>query len=380
MTAVDSCGIERTADDMGAALLDDLAAWMDRYIKTAQPGDLHTLVLWAVHTHLALALYTSPRLLLDSPVPGSGKTTVLDHLNRLCHKPMQAASLSSPSLLVRFLEHGPRTVLVDEADRTLNPKAEGVSELLAVLNSGYRRGASRPVLIPDREGGWATREMPTFGPVAMAGNAPDLPDDTRSRCIRVLLLPDTEGTVEDSDWELIEQGALDLHARIETWADYVREDVRTTRPEYPEGLKGRNRERWAPLLRVAYAAGGHWPGRCLELIDADLERQEMDREAGLQRTARHIVLLDHIRQVWTEGRPFMPTMELLALLKSTHPDYWKHHDYGELTRQGLARMLANHFNIRAVRETGGDRHRGYFYVDLEPAWNAFGMGGPTREA
>jgi hypothetical protein len=38
------------------------------------------LALWTVHTHLAEACYTTPRLQLDSLVESAGKTTALDHL------------------------------------------------------------------------------------------------------------------------------------------------------------------------------------------------------------------------------------------------------------------------------------------------------------
>lgn len=356
------------------AILDELETWLSTYIKTAQPEDLQTLTLWIVHTHLVSETYTSPRLLLDSPAPGSGKTTVLDHASRLCFHPVQAASLSSPSLLARLLEKSPRTILVDEADRTLNPKADGVGELLAVLNSGYRFGASRPVLVPDKEEGWKAVEMSTFGPVAMAGNAPDLPDDTRSRCIRVLLLPDLDGVVQDSDWQYIEDGAQQLHGRITAWADAVREEVKTSRPEYPEGLKGRNRERWAPLYKIALAAGGRWPEQCLKLISDDLEEQQMDKESGLQRTARHLILLQDIASSWPDNMNFIGTTDLLETIKMSNSQTWgPGHHYGALTAQGMGRMLVSNFSIRAEREPGGARRRGYYKESFVPAWKAFDM-------
>lgn len=361
-------------DHDGVCPLDAVAGWLSTYVKTAQPDDLYTLTLWAVHTHLTRETWSTPRLLLDSPAPGSGKTTVLDHLNRLCFHPVQAASLSSPSLLARLLEKEPRTILIDEADRTLNPKADGVGELLAVLNSGYRYGASRPVLVPDKEQGWKSVEMSTYGPVAMAGNAPNLPDDTRSRCIRVLLLPDLEGTVEDSDWQDIEPAALELREVVAAWAESVRHEVKIMRPTYPEGLKGRNRERWSPLYKVALAAGGPWPERCLKLIDDDLEEQAMDREAGLERTPRHLKLLQHIAEVWPEGYDFLPTSTLLEAVKGWSPMTWgPGHEYGALTAQGMGRMLVKHFSIRSGRETGGDRRRGYGRSVFVPAWRAFGI-------
>jgi hypothetical protein len=60
--------------------------------------------------------------------------------------------------------------------------------------------------------------MPTFAAVVIAGNNPNLPEDTRSRIIRVLLLPDLDGRIEESDWELIEEDAEALHDELAAWA------------------------------------------------------------------------------------------------------------------------------------------------------------------
>src|SRR5215212_1168208 len=223
----------------GDALLRDICSWLGRFIRTVTDADLDLLTLWAAHTHLVIETYTTPRLQLDSPVPSSGKTTCLEHLQRLCHRPVQMASLGSSALLTRMLEAEQRTILIDEADRSLNPDKDGIADLLAVLNSGYKRGATRPVLVPAKGGVWEVKEMPTFAAVAIAGNNPNLPEDTRSRIIRVLLLPDLEGRVEESDWELIEDEAADLHDQLERWADQVREQVRAERPGLPEGVNGR---------------------------------------------------------------------------------------------------------------------------------------------
>lgn len=360
----------------GADVLDTVEHWLSTYIRTAQDADLYVLTLWAAHTHLCAETYTSPRLLLDSPAPGAGKTTTLDHLQRLCHKPVQAASLSSPSLLARLLQHGPRTILVDEADRTLSPKMDGVGELLAVLNSGYRRGASRPVLVPSKEEGWVEKEMPTFGPVAMAGNSPDLPDDTRSRCIRVLLLPDYNGDAADSDWQFIEDDAGLIHEQIVSWADDVRDEIATLRPEYPAGLRGRNRERWSPLLKIATVAGGPWPSRCLDLIAADLDDQDADREAGIERMPRHVQLLRDIAEVWPADEDFMHTPRMVDALHNYRPDWWGAlNQYGKLTAQGMGRMLSSHYNVRADRLTKdtGQGRRGYYLQSFLSSWRSFGV-------
>ena len=105
----------------GATLLDDIEEWFGRFICVSFEGDLPLLALWTVHTHLARELRTTPRLQLDSPMPNSGKTTVLDHFSRLCHRPIQIASPPSQALIPRLLEHAMRTILLDEIDRTLRP-------------------------------------------------------------------------------------------------------------------------------------------------------------------------------------------------------------------------------------------------------------------
>ena len=190
----------------GAAVLDAIADWFSRFIRVTDPDDLNLLTLWVAHTHMADALYTTPRLQLDSIMPGSGKTTVLDHMSRLCLNAIQAATLTSPALIPRLLEQGPATLLLDEVDRSLAPDRPGVGEMLGILNSGYRVGATRPVLVPQKGGGWEVEHMTTFAPVVLAGNAPNLPDDVRSRNLRILLMPDLDGSVEDSDWEHITGG------------------------------------------------------------------------------------------------------------------------------------------------------------------------------
>jgi Protein of unknown function (DUF3631) len=358
----------------GAEILDQVRSWLATYICTVSEADLDLLTLWAAHTHLVIEVYTTPRLQIDSPVPGSGKTTCLEHLQRLSLRPIQMASLSSPALLTRMLDAEQRTILIDEADRSLNPDKEGIADLLAVLNSGYKRGGTRPVLVPAKGGQWEVKEMTTFAAVAMAGNNPNLPEDTRSRMIRVLLLPDLDGVVEESDWEMIEEDARVLRDQLEFWTDRVRELVRTTRPQLPTGISGRFREKWAPLKRVAAVAGGRWPEAVDQMALHDRDEFELDKEDGLVRETPAVVLLSHIFKLWPEGTKFLPTTELIDLLVIAHPTVWGDEGpFGKrLTSQRLGRMLAQGYKIHSDRpdHTGP---RGYNYADFTRPWNRMGI-------
>lgn len=360
-------------------ILDTVRDWLDRFIVVVDDSDLDLLALWAAHTHLAVETYTTPRLIIDSAVPGSGKTTVLEHLERLAFAPIQMASLSSPALLTRMLDAGMRTVLIDEADRSLSPNKDGVEELLAVLNSGYKRGGTRPVLTPGPSGTWNVSEMPTYSPVAMAGNSPNLPEDTKSRSIRVLLLPDIDGTAEESDWEINDDDGRFLGKRLAAWADSVRDDVRANRPVMPEGVRARARERWSPLKRVAVAAGGRWPGVVDELAVRDVAQIEMEKSQGFVQQRPHMHLLTHFHEVWGVGERFIKTEDLIDRLVEAHPQVWGDQStYGKrLTAQRMGKMISTHFNVQTSRpDTNGPR--GYTRASLETAFSRFGMS-PLRE-
>lgn len=341
------------------------------YVMTCSPGDLDILTLWAAHTHLCEQTYTSPRLLLDSPVPGSGKTTVLEHLERLCFNPVQMSSVSSPALLVRILDAGIRTILIDEVDRSLSANKAGIEDIIAVLNSGYKVGASRPVLVSDKEGGWIPKEMPTFSPVVMAGNSPNLPDDTRSRCIEVLLMPAAHEDVSETDWEEIDEQSRELGKALADAAATVRDTVRSTKPEVDKGCIGRMKERWLPLKRVAAAASPEWASLVDDLIREDIEKEESAREEGLTRQPVHVTLLHHINEVWPAGEKFLPTTDLVAMLIAHDPKVWgEMSNFGkDLTMQRMGRMLAGRYKIRSDRP-GGVGRRGYSRSDFNGAFRA----------
>lgn len=341
--------------------------WLSRFISVSDDRDLALLTLWAAHTYVCMETYSSPRLQIDSAMPGSGKTTVLEHLQRLAWHPVQAASISSPALLARMIDKGIRTILIDEVDRSLDPKKPGVEDLIAILNSGYKRGATRPVLVPASGGEWDIKEMPTFSPVAMAGNAPALPDDTRSRCIRLLLMPDLTGAIESSDWEEIEIDAHDLAENLRSVMDEARDEIRTVRPTLPDGCVGRIKEKWNPLRRVAEVAGGSWPAITDDLIRRDILEIEMEREDGLAKLPPAVVLLRDIYEVWTD-ETFMPSSFLASLLAGHRPEMWGQASaFGkDLTTQRMGRMLVQAFKIHSDRNA--EKKRGYPRSVFEQAW------------
>lgn len=375
---VDSSDGPDGSDGYLRGVLLDTVEWLSRYIVVAEQSDLEMLALWAAHTHLSHRFYTTPRLIIDSAMPGSGKTTVLEHLSRLSHSPIQAASVSSAALISRLIAEGPRTILIDEADRSLDPKNPNNAELLANINSGYKRGATRPVLVPVKGGSWESQELSTFAPVAMAGNAPNLPDDTRSRALRIVLMPDFEGRAEESDWEEIEPDAQDLGSRLADLMLSHEEAIAAARPPMPDGCRGRAKERWAPLARIASVAGGAWPSVVTALIERNLEEVDHELRDGLAAVPPAVSLVTHIHRVWPDSQDFMRSTDLINLLVNAEPLMWgEASNYGKrLTAQRLGRMLSQAFKIHSAKRF--DDARGYHRSAFDLVWRRFGLGVPTE--
>src|SRR5262249_27731710 len=66
------------ADDYGADVLDDVAAFLRRFVASPNRHALVAHTLWIAHTHLMAAWDSTPRLAFLSPEPGSGKTRALE--------------------------------------------------------------------------------------------------------------------------------------------------------------------------------------------------------------------------------------------------------------------------------------------------------------
>jgi hypothetical protein len=61
----------------GAALLNDVHAFLGRFVAYPSEDTHIAHVLWIVHTHLMDAWESTPRIAFLSPEPGSGKTRAL---------------------------------------------------------------------------------------------------------------------------------------------------------------------------------------------------------------------------------------------------------------------------------------------------------------
>lgn len=355
-------------------LLNDLRAFIVRYVWFPSEHHAAVVALWIAHTWTVTAFYTTPRLILDSAEPGSGKTRVLELLALLCQRAKLTLSTTTAALYRRIAaasdeDLAPPTILQDESDavfgKMTSPQTE---ELRALYNSGYKRGAT-----VDRCEGDAkkmrVREFPVFAPVALAGLAGKMPDTITSRAVTLHM---RRRRPADSVAEYRERDAK-LHAtplcdRLELWATQATNVLAELRPAMPDGVADRPAEVWEPLLAIAEHAGGHWPdtarAACRYFV---VESASEDEKLSLG-----VRLLRDIKTVFeTKNTAAMWTNDLLNELKRDDESEWRDLWGKPLDARRLAKELKR-YGIQSAKIREGIATANGYKVDgpsgLAQAW------------
>ena len=248
----------------GAQVLGYARQLLTRYARFPSAAAADVAALWACHTHArdkdgVMVWSATPRLMMLSSEPGSGKSRVLELLGWLCPATYGLDTEPTAAGLAWTLSSEHATALCDEAD-FLFGRGRRKESIRAILNSGYSRNGT--VL---RMRGSKGERQRVFGPVALAGldttqtstGESLAPLFSRSIIIRMRR---SDGAVPQLD----DQGraaASKLRTALAAWTATVRDDMAHARPELPDWLMNRPAEIWTPLLAVADAAGSDWPNR-----------------------------------------------------------------------------------------------------------------------
>ncbi len=349
MTTYDGAWMADPLD--GATLLDDVRAFLSRFVAFPSTGAAAATSLWAAHAHLIEDSDNSPRLALLSPEPGSGKTRTLEVLELLTPQAMHSLS-ASPAAIFRTLNSEQPTLLMDEVDAIFSRNGssdDGSEDLRSLLNAGHRKGATIPRCVGPRHD---VVKFPVYAAVALAGLG-DLPDTLMSRSVIIRMRRRAPGErIEPFRRRLHETDGGDLNGRLMEWAASVRDGVADAWPEMPAGIEDRPADVWEPLLAIADAAGGHWPdtarSACVELC-----KVAESREASLG-----VRLLTDLRKVFgTDER--LATETIVNRLCDLDEAPWGDLRGKPLDSRGLARRLAA-YDVKShqFRDEGG-KVRGY---------------------
>jgi len=202
--AAEAPALERPAPEDGATLLDNLAAFVRRFVVITD-AQAAVIALWIVHTHALDAAEATPYLAITSAEKRSGKTRLLEVLTLLVARPLATSNISDAALF-RSIANDRPTLLFDEIDAIFGPKARDREDLRGMINAGHRRGAEV------RRVGGANRD------------------------------------------------------KLERFAAESIEALEAARPELPGDLDDRAQDGAEPLLAIADLAGGEWAQRARHAI------------------------------------------------------------------------------------------------------------------
>ncbi len=346
----------------GAKLLDDIHAFLGRFI--AYPSEhahvAHTL--WVAHAHLMEAWESTPRIAFLSPEPGSGKTRALEVTEPLVPRPVESVNCT-PAYIFRKIsdEQGPPTLLYDEIDTVFGPKAKDNEEIRAILNAGHRRGAVAGRCVVKGKV-IETEELPAYCAVAVAGLG-DLPETILSRSVIVRMRKRAPGeNVEPFRPRPEAERGAELHDRLARWADVTRAQVTDTWPVMPEGIEDRNADVWEALIAVADAAGGDWPER------ARAAAVYLVTESKASTPSLGVRLLGDLRAIFGDLQS-MSTEDILTALYLVEESPWSDLRGSPMNARGLANRLRP-YGVRStkVRIDAESTLQGYRREALHDAW------------
>lgn len=348
-----------------ADLFRRVLAYMLRFAAYPSREAAHAHLFWIAHSHMMGEWFQTPRLAIISPEPGSGKSRVLEITGCLVPRPLFTV-MSSPAFIMRRVAdaNDPPTVLFDEVDAIFGPKARGSEDLRAMVNSGYRRGASIGRCISDKNGHIGTVEFPTYGAVAMAGLG-DLPETIMLRSIVIRMRRRlSQETVEDFRPKRHEAEGHLLSDELAAWAKSVVNLIEHMEPTMPDGIADRDADVWTPILCVGELAGGEWPDIARHVAQHFVK----ERKAGGTMSLPGQLLQD----IWKcfDERETMPTKDLLDALNGDEEAPWGSiKGFGRgLDAYQLASLLKP-FGVKPKALRMGDLSlRGYERGSFHDAW------------
>jgi Protein of unknown function (DUF3631)/Primase C terminal 2 (PriCT-2) len=335
-----------------AALLVDLQQQIQKYVVVTE-GQALTCALWImmawVHSRAAIH---SPILMVTSPQPNSGKSTLLGVLGFLTPRSLVCVGLNE-AVLFRSIDMWQPTLITDEGDTAFVDN----EPLRAVYNSGWARGTGVLRCVGDNH---TPKLFKTFCPRALGLKGKNLPDTTASRCIAIEMtrkLPDETvadfGHMDDNAFAI-------LRRKLARWADDNWEPLTKAQPQIPAGFHNRVRRNWWLLLAIAGMAGDDWAQKACRAATA-IE--------GVCDTANiDIELLTDAKSIF-ENVDEVTTKTFIAKLCEDEERPWATFSKGKpITDRQLARMLRKYKIASEDVHSSGAHAKGYRRVRFEEVW------------
>ncbi len=353
-------------------LLDDVEAFLGRFVIYPSIHARRAHTLWIVHTWLMDKWDSTPRIAFLSPEPGSGKSRALEVTEPLVPRPIHSVN-TTPAYLFRKVSdpEGLPTILYDEIDTVFGPKRAGDNEeIRGMINAGHRKGATAGRCVV-RGKVIETEELEAYCAVAMAG-LDDLTDTLMSRSVVVRMRRRTaDENIEPWRPRVNGPEAAGLYRRLSTWAETARKSLRGDDwwPDMPSGVEDRDADIWEALLAVADLAGERWAKNArVTAVTVVTASKRTPPSLGIQ-------LLHDIRTVFDQNYYNKLRTEAITIGLTRIPDTpWSNIRKGEpIDANYLANKLRKYGIAPKPQRIGDVVFKGYSREQFEDAWKRYPM-------
>jgi len=176
------------ADDF----FEEIHSYLERYFHLEKAYLYKILTLFIVNCWVFDAHESTPYLFIRSPVRGCGKSHLGESISWMCNGQMNTNFKAHH--LFRIV-HGTKTIGVFDEIKKWTEKgyktSDDTKDILSLVNVGFQRGGSKVPRLVEVKGG-ARGEMKTilydsFSPKVMITTTGQLPADTASRCIEIII-------------------------------------------------------------------------------------------------------------------------------------------------------------------------------------------------
>jgi len=335
-------------DGCTETVIDTVANFVRRFVFFKGPCLYILVAAWIVATYMYKDFDYTGYLLLHSPEPESGKTTVLEILNHLV---ANSGGLEiSPTEANLFRTADGYTQLFDEVDAWSNREL-----LRSVLNAGFKKGGVVTRSEKGEKGNFIPKKFSVYAPRALAGIGMNILHRTtldRTFAIAMVRQKSSEKRERLRLRDVGEEVAM-LRKSIAEWVEKNRIAInaRYRKPfEYFEKFRDRTidiAEPAASIVEIAFRGSSELECKRGELLEAiRMTRSEQRSETSDHAVLRHLLTLTE-----TEDPLVGNASELVALcgnLAEPPNEY------------ALGTMLKRYgFKTKSVRKKGGDspKHR-----------------------
>jgi hypothetical protein len=351
----------------GHVILDDVEAFIRRFVVMPADTDYQSFTVWTAHTWIYKSFDVSPRgaLLSDVGEYGVGKTRAMEVGGLFCANFRMELDPTGPALAAMITQLNP-TLGIDETDTIFGARGSSGAkrQLRGILNSGYKAGARM-----SRRSKNDFVEDLVFCPVLFAGAA-NLPESLTSRSV-IWRMKRRRPEQKIDQWfprMHVPEGKA-LGEVLGQWAGTIAREASLSWPDLPEGIEDRASEIWWPLLAIADAAGGEWPRKIREAC-----RAMVLREAAEAKPPPASQLLSDMAAVWPHTAAGVPeanagTASLLQLLTELPGAPWASIWSEEAAPREMSALLAGRGIAPRKVKTGNPPRalQGYRWIDVRMA-------------